>query len=213
MGRRADPITALLLASALMLLARPEFADSAGFWLSMAASAAMVTCIDRRPSGHGSLVLGGVVALVAAQVATLPVTLAVFGAWSPASLVANLIVGPIVSAFFPFAFAVGLLVTLLPWVGDLIGWLPAIVADVVIAIVRSLADAFPVVRVGAVPRVALALVAALSLAVIATMSADMRRWLRRAAWRAPAAAAFGPAVAVGAGLGAWLVVLAVATWR
>lgn len=204
MGRRADPLSALLLASALMLLARPGFADNAGFWLSLAASTAMVTCALPRRASPSGLLLSGLAALVAAQVATLPITVWVFGGWSPASLAANLLVGPIVTALFPVAFVTALLVTVLPWVGALIAWLPALVATVIIAIVDSLAIDFPMLGAGGSTSAAVAPIAALALVVIGAMSGDVRRWLRRVEWSRPIAARVAVPVALGAAAGAWI---------
>jgi competence protein ComEC len=204
LGRKPDPLTALMLASAVMLLVRPGFAHNLGFWLSLAASTAMVTCLIQRQRSRVGIILSGMTALVAAQVATLPVTVWAFGGWSPGSLVANLVVGPVVAVFFPFAFGFALFVTVLPWLGDLVGWLPAIVADVIIAIVRSVAAEFAPMRTTAMPPAGIGLIAVLALAVIGAMSGDVRRWLRRVEWSVPPAGASGVPIAIGLAAGVWL---------
>jgi competence protein ComEC len=213
LGRRPDPLTALMAASAAMLLLRPGFASNVGFWLSLAASAAMVTCIDHASPTRGSFFLRGLVALVAAQVATLPITMWVFGGWSPASLIANLIVGPIVAVVFPFAFVTAVLVTLMPMIGSVLGWLPAIVANVIIAIVKTMAGDFSLIRTGAMPAVGIVLVAALSIVTVGAISADVRRWLRRVGWRHPRVAGWLAPAALGASAGAWIGTVLIALLR
>jgi competence protein ComEC len=207
LGRRPDPLTALLLASAAMLLIQPDFADSVGFWLSLAAATAIVTCIDRRASGRKELLVSGATALLAAQVATLPIVAWTFGGWSPASIIANLLLGPLVSAVFPLAFVVALVITAFPWLGPMIGWLPAIAAEVILAIVRRIAERAAMLRIGVATPSTIALLGILSLSVIAVLSVDARRWLHRVAWRLPHIERLAPAAALGAGIGAWLVVV------
>ena len=205
--RRPDPLTALLTASAMMLLAQPGFADSVGFWLSLAASGAIVLVVDRRATQGMALVRAGVMALVAAQVATLPIIVWTFGAWSPASLLANLIVAPIVSIIFPFAFVIAVLVSILPWAGSIVGWLPGIVAVAILAVVERIGNEAAMLRLGFATMFSIVLLATISAAAIWMMSGETRRWLGRVAWRFPAAERRAGAAALGAGLGVWLAVV------
>lgn len=208
LGRRPDPLTALMTASAVMLLVQPDYAHSLGFWLSLAASTAIVVSVDRAAKGRGRLVLAGVVALVAAQVATLPIVVWSFGGWSPASLLANLVVGPIVSTVFPFAFLFALVVTALPWAGALLGWLPGLAGDVIVAIVVSIGDEASMLRVGVATPRSIALIAVASAAVLWVLSGETRRWLDRLGWRFPGIERHAALVVFGAGVGAWLAVIA-----
>jgi competence protein ComEC len=207
LGRRPDPLTALMIASAMMLLIHPQFAHNIGFWLSLAASTAIVTCVDRRAKTRATFLMSGVVALCAAQVATLPIVVWAFGTWSPASIVANLIIGPVVSAFFPFAFVIAFVVSVVPWLGNLVGWLPSIVTEVILAVVESVGNGATMLRLGVATPLGIAMVAGLSLAVIAALSGDMRRWLTGLAWRAPGIERYATAGALGVGLGVWLAVV------
>lgn len=207
LGRRPDPLTALLTASAAMLLAQPDFADSVGFWLSLAASGAIVLVVDRGVARGLALLRSGLLALVAAQAATLPIIVWTFGAWSPASLVANLVVGPIVSLVFPIAFVLALLVTILPWIGAVIGWLPGIMSDVILAIVDRIASESTMLRLGFASSTAIALLAMMSAAIIWLMSRESRRWLWRVARRFPVVERLAPAAVLGAGIGVWLVMV------
>lgn len=208
LGRRPDPLTAMVLASAVMLLAQPDFAHNVGFWLSLAASTAMVVCVDRRTTSRARLLMSGVVALVSAQMATLPIIIWIFGGWSPASLLANLIVGPIVAAVFPISFVFALLVAVLPWLSDLVGWLPGIAAAVIIAIVESIAREASMLRLGFATSRSIALISVMSAAVIWLLSGETRRWLTRVAWRFPGVERYAGAAILGMGLGVWLVIVA-----
>ncbi len=211
LGRRPDPLTAMVLASAVMLLVQPDFAHNVGFWLSLAASIAIVVCIDRRATSTSRRLLSGIVALFAAQIATLPIVIWTFGGWSPASITANLLIGPIVALVFPFAFAVAIIVTVLPWLGGPVGWLPGIAADVILAIVESIASEATMLRPGTASARVFALVAAMSATTIWVLSGESRRWLDRVAWRFPAFDRFATAAAIGVAVGGWLVVIVHAT--
>ena len=207
LGRRPDALTALMTASAAMLLARPDFAVSVGFWLSLAASGAIVLVVGQEAASGPELVRRSLLALVAAQVATLPIIVWAFGAWSPASLLANLIVGPIVSLVFPLSFLFALLVTVLPWVGALVGWLPGIVAAALLAIVDRIASESAMLRLGFASFRAIALLATMSASTVWLLSGETRRWLARAAWRFPGAAEYASIVGLGVGIGVWLAVV------
>ncbi|HYH12936.1 MAG TPA: ComEC/Rec2 family competence protein [Thermomicrobiales bacterium] len=214
LGRRADPLTALMTASAIMVLIRPSYSHSVGFWLSMAASAAMVTTLSlSRPGSTLSVMRRAVVALVAAQVATLPITFWVFDGWSPGSVVANLIIGPLVSFVFPFAFVTALLVTVLPWAGPVVGWIPGLGADAIIAVVKSVAGAMPILRAGTLGSGGLGLIVAFAVAILGLLSVDVRRWVMRVEFRREHWVPFTPPMLLGASVGVWLVMIALAVWR
>ncbi len=203
-GRKPDPLTALALASAVMILANPDYAGNVGFWLSLSASAAMLTTLGAPTDLRSSVIKRGLLALFAAQVATLPITFWVFDGWSPASFVANLTIGPIVSAIFPLAFVTAVAVTVFPWVGGVIGWIPALGANLIITIVQSLAGEFPMLRPGGVRSAGVALLAIPCLATIALISVDTRRWLDRTASAWPGLRQFAVPIVLGASAGVWL---------
>lgn len=212
LGRRADPLTALMTASALMLVLAPALAVNVGFWLSLAASGAMVTALSFSSRDSGTSILrNGVIALVAAQVATLPITFWMFDGWSPGSLVANLIIGPLVTLAFPFAFVTAVLVLIVPWVGDVVGWLPELGAGLIISLVESLAGEFPMIRSAAGSPVAIGLFALMCLLVVGSISVDVRRWLLRVARCHDRVTTYAPAALLGGALGVWLAV-ALVSW-
>jgi ComEC/Rec2-related protein len=73
-GRKPDAMTSLMLASAFLLLLIPGMANSVGFWLSMAASAALVTVAPIRNLDQMLGFRWVLFSLVSAQFATLPIT-------------------------------------------------------------------------------------------------------------------------------------------
>ncbi len=167
----------------------------------------MVATGDHTPTSPW---LQGLVALVAPQVATFPITFWAFGAWSPGSLVANLLLGPLVAALFPIAFVIAALLLVAPWTADLVGWVPKLGADTVIAMVESLAGQFPMVRSSVMTPASTMLLAAMSVLVIAALSEDVRRWLHRLTAVRGLQTSTVSAVILGAGLGVWLAVVAFA---
>lgn len=212
-GRKADPMTALMLASAVMLLLSPALSRNVGFWLSMAASTALVTTLQLRDATLLGVVKRALLSLIAAQVATFPMVLLVFDGWSPASVVSNLIVGPLVSLMFPFAFCFALAVALAPWIGTLIGWMPELGANTIIAVIQSLAGEFPMLRSGPVSAGPVVLVAAFSIAVIAAVSVDVRRWSVRVEAAQWAHRSIVGACMVGASIGVWIAAVALVIVR
>ena len=212
-GRKADPMTSLMLASAVMLVLMPGWALNVGFWLSMAASAAMATSLSLSRQSPRGFVSQALVALTAAQVATVPITFWIFDGWSPASLIANLMIGPLVAMLFPVAFVVAGVVTLLPWMGEILGWLPKLGANVIISIVESLAGEFPMLRSGSMTARSVMLIAALSAVLLAGISTDPRRWVTRIGFRHREHAPYLSPLLLGLSIGVWIVSLVFATMR
>jgi competence protein ComEC len=139
----------LLASSALLVLADPFLAWSVGFWLSFAATGGLVVVGPRCESWLRRLRCPGFVAAplaasVAAQVATLPILVFVFGRIAPWGLVANLLAVPVAGAVMlaglPLCLIAGLVggptATLLTaplllgvrwvwWVAEIVARLPA----------------------------------------------------------------------------------------
>ena len=207
LGRRPDTLTALLTASAVMLLVQPDFAVNVGFWLSLAASGAIVVVVTHGAAVGLARLRRMLLALVAAQVATLPIIVWTFGEWSPSSLLANLVIGPLVSIVFPVAFLLASVLTVAPWVAPLVAWLPGIAAAVILAVVDWIASDAVMLRLGVASSRAIVLLATMAAAVIAVMSGETHRWLSRVAWRYPIIAQTAGLAAVGIGIGVWLAVV------
>jgi competence protein ComEC len=148
-GRRVAAGRALLASSALLVLADPFLAWSVGFWLSFAATGGLVVVGPRcerwlRRLRCPGFVAAPLAASVAAQAATLPILVFVFGRITPWGLVANLLAVPVAGAVMlvglPLCLVAGLVggptATLLNapllfgvrwvwWVAEIVARLPA----------------------------------------------------------------------------------------
>lgn len=106
LGRIPDLLTLTVLLGALQVLIRPSDFSSLGFQLSMAATIALIVVFDgRERTGDGRWATNLVIAVIAAQLATIPILVAQLGTLSGISLLANLVVGPLATAAFPLALA------------------------------------------------------------------------------------------------------------
>ena len=131
LGRRSDALNALAVSALLMTAIRPQALWDVGFQLSFAAALGMILYAEplhRRvgaflsahiPGALGKAAVGwlgdGLAATLAAQVLTLPLTVAYFHNLSPISLVANLLIVPVQPQVMVWG-GVGLLLALV--------WLP-----------------------------------------------------------------------------------------
>nr|MBA2277090.1 ComEC/Rec2 family competence protein [Chloroflexia bacterium] len=145
-GRRSDALTLVLLAAAIMAMVDPWMGRSLSFQLSVASSAALVSCLPRRAgAGVGAWLRGTLVGVVAAHFATLPLTILAFGTWSPLSIPANLAILPLVPPTFALAFLAGAVGLVWPALGALLATVAGVGAGWIVAIVSSLATlAMPV---------------------------------------------------------------------
>lgn len=100
LGRDVDPLAALALAAAMLVVAVPPLAFSAGFLLSVAATAGLlaaqprIAAEGRRPSALAR----SLAASSGAYLATAPLLACLFGRLAPAALVANLVAAPLCAA-------------------------------------------------------------------------------------------------------------------
>ena len=179
-GRRPDIATILALATALMVLFDPGYVQSISFWLSVVSSAALVTCIQlEHETGWKRKVLAIVLPLMAAQLATIPITVHTFGIWSVGSLVANAAVAPLIAVAFPMTFVLALVAFVAPGLAPLVALLPNAVLELVVGIVKAVAVAFPALNLSAIGYpviVALLIPCVLGIGILST---DARRWLVR----------------------------------
>ncbi len=120
LGRTADPITNLALAALGILLFHPAYSRDVGFRLSFSAVAGicMVTPVLQetgnrsnralyRPAwlrGLGKSLFSGVTASLGVTLATLPFLLYGYFQWNPWSVLANLIVIPLMGVLLPLLF-------------------------------------------------------------------------------------------------------------
>lgn len=130
-GRNFHPLVLLPFAAAITLLVDPSFAwGNLGWQLSFAAFAGVMILAplaqryffgDARPSTVRQI-LGET---IAAQLATLPLLIMMFGQFSNVAIVANLLVLPLVPLAMLLTFVAGLGSLLLPAIAEIIG-LPAL---------------------------------------------------------------------------------------
>lgn len=184
-GRRPDPLTILAITLGGMVLIDPAMVDRVGFWLSAAASWALCSSMTtEQVSGFADGALNVARGVMAANIATLPILLWTFGEWSPISLLANLLVGPIMTATFPAAYLLAV-ISFAPSVVPWFSWIPAIGLDFALAIVDRLSQVMPLLRLPVTgPAMALA-IALPCFGTLALISRDGERWRRVAVqeWR------------------------------
>lgn len=185
-GRRPEPLTLLTLTAAGMAMVDPAVTGSLGFQLSMASSVALVACLPDTALTSLSRLRSSMLAVLCAQLATLPLLITAFGAWSPIGIVANIMIAPLVpvATYFGAIAAVAGLI----WapLGNLLGWLAAWPAAAILAIVHRwalVARPLPLAGSGDVGLLVIAVIAAGALIGISPESrrfaGDMRvTWFR-----------------------------------
>jgi ComEC/Rec2-related protein len=202
-GRRPDPMTLLALTSAAMVLWNPRNVELVAFWLSVVATAAI---ISRMPS-HGEsgwwesiLTIGQAVLL--AQIATLPIILTTFATWSLVSILANTLVSPLMILAVPLSFALGTVVVIAPLVAPFVAWLPGLFLGAALHLVEDLARLLPPVTADADGSLLPLFVGVPCVLMLVVLSRDGHRWLfdlERAWHRQPrliAVVAIAPALGV-----------------
>ena len=179
-GRRADFTTLILLAAGAMALFDPRQIESLGFRLSVAASLALaivlpVVLTSERLSGVAAVVT----ATAAAQLATLPILLPIFGMVSLSSLPANLIAAPLVAIAMPLAALAGLAGLVWMPLAEVLAAPAAFLATVLIQVVSHLDSPGSYVSVGAPPTDVAALVALTVSLLVLVLGGDAWRGLSR----------------------------------
>lgn len=196
-GRRPDIATVLSLTTALMLMFDPGYVHSVSFWLSIVSSAALVTCISLETEMGLKRTLQAIaLPLVAAQLATIPITIGTFGMWSVGSLIANALVAPLITFAFPATFVLAMVAFAAPGLAPYMAWIPAAILQMVVAIVERVAVTFPTLDLDAIGSPIIMAMIIPSLIGIALLSVDARRWGERlvdSARRAPMPFALGAA--------------------
>jgi ComEC/Rec2-related protein len=176
-GRRPDALTLVIVAAAAMALTDPAMTRSLSFQLSLVTSAALVTCLPRRPeAGPAAWLRGAIAGVVCAQFAALPLLIASFGVWTPLSIPANLAILPLVTPTFTLAFVAAIVGLGWPAAGTLIAELAAIGATWIVEIVVAFGRIALPVPFGRGSHTIMLLVTTLSMVVVGAMSRDIRRW-------------------------------------
>jgi ComEC/Rec2-related protein len=151
-GRAADFPSLILLAGGIMALVDPSQVGRIGFQLSIAASLALALVIPvlsaRSTAGAVSTVIS---ATAVAQIATLPILLAVFGTLSVLSIPANALVAPLAGVAMPLAGLAGILGLANSRLGEIAAPPSAVAADLIIGIVDRLGSTGASIVVGIPP--------------------------------------------------------------
>lgn len=193
-GRKADPLTILMLTLGAMALWNPNYTRMIGFWLSAVASFAIVS---RMPTSGAvtfrSAVQGIAQGVVLAQAATMPLVLMAFGTWSVSSILANVLIQPTVTLAFPLTFILALLVLALPGLAPVVAWVPALLLEFVITVVNRLSPLGSPVQIEPVGISTVVGIALPCCLILIVASSDAERWARtlRSRW------ALSPRMAVG----------------
>ena len=178
-GRRADPLTILMLTTGGMALWNPNYTQMIGFWLSVVASFAIVSRIPA--SGRvtvRSAILGIAQGVLLAQAATLPLVMLTFGTWSLSSILANLVIHPVMTLAFPITFFLAVIVLAVPVLAPVIAWIPAIPLEFVLAFVSWLSPLASPIQIepeGATALIGIGVPCGL---MVIVASRDTERWAR-----------------------------------
>jgi competence protein ComEC len=169
-GRRPDFVTLIVLAAGLMVLIDPGQIDSLGFRLSVSSSLALAFVLSTwLAEARSSALAVAVAASAAAQIATLPFLLPIFGTISLLSVPANVLVAPLVALAMPLAMTAALAGVIWQPLADAVAAPAFVLAQTVIGIVDRFDGAGAYVRVGAPPTSSSLLIGLTCLALIALM--------------------------------------------
>lgn len=144
-GRRVWLPAALGLASSILLIADPWLVVDYGFWLSVLATFGLIVLtpylIDRFQSRMPPFLAAGLAATIAAQLWCLPLLVHLQGGLTTYSILANLLVEPVV----PVITLIGLISTIIgpfvPLLGQALLWLACFPAHWIVFVSNSLANA------------------------------------------------------------------------
>lgn len=180
-GRRPDPMTSLVLTLGGMALWQPLVVHSVGFWLSATASAALCLALPKELDLESKwwwtkIAFGPIVA----SLATLPIVLATFGTWSPISIIANILISPVITLAFLVTYPFTLIALIFPPLAGILAFIPGIVLDFALVIVDWLAPIAGSIRVDSLGPVAMLVLWLPIACAIWLLSGESNRWIRRA---------------------------------
>lgn len=185
-GRRPDPMTLLALTSAAMVLWNPRNVELIAFWLSVVATAAI---ISRLPVGTvsdaGANAIGIGQGVLLAQLATIPLVLVTFGTWSLVSVVTNVVLAPLMLLAFPLCFLLGGLVLMSTWLASLVAWIPSLFLGFSLQVVDDFAALVPSIELDQPGLPGSLMVVVPCVLGTLLLTRDGRRWLDdvEEAWR------------------------------
>jgi competence protein ComEC len=178
-GRRPDPMTLLALTSAAMVLWNPRNVEMISFWLSIVATAAIISRVPTESGSGGSRVARGMFeGTMLAQIATLPFVLITFGTWSLVSVVANVLLAPLLWAAFPLCFLLGVIILVAPMLAPMVSWAPYIILTMCLEIVQGLGDVMPQVSIAHSGLAGALAIGVPCLIAVLILGKDGQRWLQ-----------------------------------
>jgi competence protein ComEC len=176
-GRRPDFVTLILLAAGAMAVVEPRQIESLGFRLSVAASLALVLVLTGMMAKDRISRLAVVLtATVAAQLATLPVLLPIFGTVSLTSVPANIIAVPLAAVAMPLAALAAIAGLIWQPLGEVIAAPATLVATALISSVDALAAPGTYISVGVPPLPAAAAIAVAAVGVLTVIAGQETLW-------------------------------------
>lgn len=179
-GRRPDPLTLLALTLGGMALWTPDVVRGVGFWLSALATFGLVMVMPlTRPSMSKHALLRLALGPMVASLATLPLIIATFQSWSPITILANMLLSPVITLAFPLSYGFAALTWLVPGIASVLAFVPGIVLDTALSIVTWLAPISGNLRFGEIDFPTMLVMMVLILAWIALASPESERWIRR----------------------------------
>jgi hypothetical protein len=154
--------------------------ESLGFRLSVAASLALAFVLPPLlDSGRHSAIVAAVAATAAAQIATLPLLLPMFGMLSLSSLPANILVAPLIVIAMPLAALAGMAGVFWPGLGEFMATPATVAAEAVLTIVDTLGAPNWYVAVGIPTRAATVILAVTAWATLLVLSGECARAVQR----------------------------------
>lgn len=177
-GRRPDPLTLLALTAAAMVLWNPNNTDLIAFWLSVVATAAIISRLPIDGTSDLEANLRGIgQGVLLAQVATFSLVLMTFGTWSLVSLIANVVLAPLMLVAFPLCFVLAGMLLVGTWLAQLFAWIPSLFLGFALQVVSDFAPLVPPVTMDQPGAAGALLVVVPCLLAALVFSRDGRRWL------------------------------------
>jgi competence protein ComEC len=179
-GRRPDFPTLILLAAGAMAMIDPAQIEHLGFRLSVAASLSLAVVLPPLIDHQRGFAAGGfLAAATAAQIATLPLLIPIFGTVSLVSVPANLLVMPLVAVAMPIAACAGILGLFSTPLAEVVAVPAALLATATLAIVDRLGTPGMSMQIGIPPLGAALSLAAAAAGLLLVVSGDVGRVLAR----------------------------------
>lgn len=210
-GRRPDHLTLLVLTAALMVAIEPGNLQSVSFRLSFAAASALVLVLGGfAPRGLAGWFWSALLAVIAADLATMPVLAYAGLPLAPATIPANLLIGPAVEIAFPLAALIGTAGLAVPALAAALAVPGQFIVRYVFLAVDGLAGWHAVVAPDAFSGITGDFLALSGVLGVAALSREGRGWVRRMARGARAVGQDGLIVVAAGACGAAVVIAAFA---